>query len=58
MSFAGKPYRDKVVGPNKEGVELLRKLAGTGEDEDLKKQAMSALQVMLMGQEPNVEVSC
>ena len=51
----GKPYRDKVVGPNREGVDLLRKLSSTGEDEDLKKQAMSALQIMLMGQEPNVE---
>jgi len=51
----GKPYRDKVVGPNKSGVDLLRKLSSTAEEADAKKQAMEALQMMLMGQEPNVE---
>ena len=53
--LAGKPIRDKVLGPDPAGVDLLGKLAQSAEDPELKKQAMSALQSMLMGQEPNID---
>jgi hypothetical protein len=50
----GKPYRDKVVGPNPTGVDFLRKLCESAEDPEEKKNGLSALQLMLMGQEPEV----
>ena len=55
LIMKGAPYRDKVQGPNAEGVDFLRKLCETGVDENEKERAMGALQTMLMGQEPNVE---
>eukprot|EP01048_Picozoa_sp_COSAG05_P009420 COSAG05_NODE_773_length_7441_cov_3.657042_2_plen_1076_part_00 len=51
----GHPYRDMVKGPNKEGVDFLRKVCDTAADENEKDNAYDALQSMLMGQEPNVE---
>ena len=48
----GKPYRDKVVGPNSTGVDFLRKLCESAEDPEDKKNGLSALQLMLMGHEP------
>jgi hypothetical protein len=50
----GKPYRDKVVGPNKTGVDFLRKLCESAADPEDKKHGLSALQLMLMGQEPEL----
>ena len=51
----GKPYRDKVVGPDPLGVALLQKVASAELDEDRKKKGSSALQLLLMGQEPDAE---
>lgn len=51
----GKPYRDKVVGPDSTGVELLQKVVSAEIDEDLKKKGSSALQLLLMGQDPDAE---
>ena len=51
----GKPYRDKVVGPNPTGVELMQKVADNEVDQDIAKKAQSALQSLLMGQEPDLE---
>ena len=51
----GVPYRDAVLGPNPDGVELLRKFCETELDETLRDMAMDALQHMLCGQTPIVE---
>ena len=53
--FKGKPYRDKVVGPDPLGVALLQKVASAELDNDLKKKGSSALQLLLMGQKPDAE---
>jgi Ca2+-binding EF-hand superfamily protein len=51
----GKPIRDKVKGPDPDGILFLQKLTTTGVDAKEKEKAMDALQAMLCGLEPNVE---
>ena len=49
----GKPFRDKVQGPNEKGVSFLYTLAASAPDPEESREAVWALQLMLMGQEPS-----